>query len=52
MKQTANVAQLKAKLSEYLRTVKSGTGVVSAADLSRGWPLLRPTSGGPHDARV
>ena len=38
MKQTANVAQLKAKLSEYLRTVKSGTEIVIT---ERGVPVAR-----------
>ena len=49
MKQKANVAQLKAKLSEYLRQVKSGGEVVIT---ERGVPVARLVPLDPDERRA
>jgi prevent-host-death family protein len=49
MKQKANVAQLKAKLSEYLRHVKSGGEVVIT---ERGVPVARLVPLDPDERRA
>ena len=49
MKQKANVAQLKAKLSEYLRQVKSGNEVIIT---ERGVPVARLVPLDPDERRA
>lgn len=49
MKVTANVAQLKARLSEYLRQVKGGTEVVVT---ERGVPVARLAPLDPEQRRA
>lgn len=49
MRNTANVAQMKAKLSEYLRQVKSGGEVVIT---ERGIPVARLVPLDPDESRA